>query len=404
MIRIILLSSSYPSVKEEVSRDFMTDFADSLMRRNIRVFVICPHKPGLPFGELSNNISIIRFPYWFTLSGQRLGEKGGIIASLVKSPIITLQIIPFIICQFIVVLKTIRRERIDLIHSHWIIPQGFIGAMVQLCARIPHVTSIHGTDIHIIHKYSIMKPLIKFIAHFSNAITANSNHTFRLLKKNIGVQNKIIRKIPMGINIQEYEGIKPFKNSELKTVLFVGRLIALKGISNLIKAIKIVQSKNCHVELIIIGEGPKRFELEKLANELSISSNTHFYGNINREKLYQSYKSADVLVLPSTIVDGQTEGLGVVLLEAMASGTPVIGSNTGGIPDIIEDGVNGLLVTPGDPQALADAIIRILENPDLADRFRKAGLETVRERFSWDVITDQFVEVYQEILKESHHE
>jgi glycosyltransferase involved in cell wall biosynthesis len=276
--------------------------------------------------------------------------------------------------------------------------------MVQLCARIPHVTSIHGTDIHIIHKYSIMKPLIKFIAHFSNAITANSNHTFRLLKKNIGVQNKIIRKIPMGINIQEYAGIKPFKNTELKTVLFVGRLIAWKGISNLIKAIKIVQSKNCHVELIIIGEGPKRFELEKLANELSISSNTHFYGNINREKLYQSYKSADVLVLPSTIVDGQTEGLGVVLLEAMASGTPVIGSNTGGIPDIIEDGVNGLLVTPGDPQALADAIIRILENPDLAERFRKAGQETVRDRFSWDVITDQFVEVYQEILKESHHE
>lgn len=404
MIRIIVLSSSYPSVKEEVNRNFMTEFTNSLMKRNIRVFVICPHKPGLPFSELSNNISIIRFPYWFSLSGQRLGEKGGIIASIVKSPIITLQIIPFIICQFIVVLKTIRRERIDLIHSHWIIPQGFVGAMVHLCTRIPHVTSIHGTDIHIIHKYSIMKPFIKFIAHFSNAITANSNHTFRLIQKNIGAQNKFIRIIPMGIDIQEYAGDKPFKNGELKTVLFVGRLIAWKGISNLIKAIKIVQLKNSPVELIIIGEGPKKFELESLANELSISSNIHFYGNITREKLYQSYKSADILVLPSTIVDGQTEGLGVVLLEAMASGVPVIGSNTGGITDIIEDGVNGLLVPADEPQALADAIIRILENSDLAERFRKAGLETVRERFTWDVITDQFVKVYQEILKESHHE
>jgi glycosyltransferase involved in cell wall biosynthesis len=92
----------------------------------------------------------------------------------------------------------------------------------------------------------------------------------------------------------------------------------------------------------------------------------------------------------------------VVLLEAMASGVPVIGSNIGGIPDIIEDGVNGLLVSPGDPQGLADAIIQILENPELAARFREAGLKTVRDRFSWDKISDQFIEVYQEVLHESN--
>jgi len=101
-------------------------------------------------------------------------------------------------------------------------------------------------------------------------------------------------------------------------------------------------------------------------------------------------------------VNNQTEGLGVVLLEVMASGVPVIGSNTGGIPDIIKDGVNGLLVQPGDPKALADAIIRIFEDRDLADRLREAGLETVKGRFSWDKISDQFIEVYREVLHESN--
>lgn len=403
MIRIILLSSSYPSVKEEVSRDFMTDFADSLMRRNIRVFVICPHKPGLPFGELSKNISIIRFPYWFTLSGQRLGEKGGIIASLAKSPIISLQIIPFIICQFIVVLKTIRREQIDLIHSHWIIPQGFVGAMVRLCTRIPHVTSIHGTDIHFIHKFSMIYPLTKILDHYTNAITFNSRYTCRLFREIVPIKKKH-RIIPMGIYADDYTHNTEINVSSKKRVLFIGRLIELKGISYLIQAIKIIDSYDSNIGLSIVGDGPIKSELEKLAKDLNISSKVNFYGYINRESLYSVYKSADVFVLPTITIYGQTEGLGVVLLEAMASGVPVIGSNTGGITDIIEDGVNGLLVPEGDPQALADAIIRILENPDLAERFRKAGLETVRDRFSWDVITDQFVEVYQEILKESHHE
>jgi glycosyltransferase involved in cell wall biosynthesis len=126
-------------------------------------------------------------------------------------------------------------------------------------------------------------------------------------------------------------------------------------------------------------------------------------GKVTDAELNQAYLGSTLFVLPSTERKGFVmEGLGVVLLEAMASGVPAIGSNTGGIPDIIEDGVNGLLVPPGDPDALAEAIIRILEDQDLADRFREAGLETVKGRFSWDKISDQFIEVYREVLHESN--
>jgi len=403
-INIILLTSSYPSSSDLVNQSFMTDLVESLSKRKIRFFVICPHQLSLPYREEKNNITIIRFPYWFTSSGQKLGGAGGIVPSMSRSLLAIIQIIPFCICQFITTMRTIKKENIDLIHSHWIIPQGIVGIAVRMITGIPHVISIHGTDIHLIHSYRIFYPLMNIITHYSEYISTNSSHTYRLLIDTISKKNVKSCIIPMGIYPEKFLRKCSTISDKEKNILFVGRLIAWKGVYNLIRAMKLVITTVDNVHLTIIGNGPERAQLIQFTKDLGISSQIQFCDNIGKRQLLMRYKNADLFVLPSIIVNKQTEGLGVVLLEAMASGVPVIGSNIGGIPDIIKDEINGLLVPAGDPQALADAIIRILKNPDLAERFRKAGLETVRERFSWDVITDQFVEVYQEILKESHHE
>ncbi len=402
--RLLILTSSYPSVSDVVSQSFMTDLAESLSKKNIDVFVICPHLSGLPHREERNTITIIRFPYWFIPSGQKLCATGGITSSLNTSLLAYMQLIPFCICQFLIALRTIKRERIDIIHSHWILPQGMIGALIRMITGIPHITSIHGTDIHLVHTRKVFHPFMKMIAYYSQYITANSSHTHRLFMEVISSTQTKTAIIPMGIHPEQFSGQSYVKKKKRITILFVGRLIQWKGVTYLIHAIKLVISRGWDVHLNIIGNGPEKEELQQFTHTLGIPSNVHFLGNMERKQLLSQYKNADLFVLPSIVYKNQTEGLGVVLLEAMASGVPVIGSNIGGIPDIIKDDVNGLLVPPGDPQALADAIIRILKNPDLAERFRKAGQETVRDRFSWDVITDQFVEVYQEILKESHHE
>jgi len=398
LVNILFLSSSYPSTHDLINKTFMSDFAESLSLKKFHVFVLCPHRSGLLYEEVQKEITIIRFPYWFTSSGQRLTEKEGIIASIQKSPCAIIQMIPFCVCQFLVALKIIRREKINLVHSHWIIPQGLIGAMIQFFIRIPHITTIHGTDIYLIHAHRFTYPLMRVIGHYSNIITTNSKHTYKLLLDIISYKREKIRIIPMGINVNEFSRMNIKTTKPHKTILFIGRLIDLKGVHILIKAMKVEISRNNNVQLIIIGDGPKRKNLEQCAKNLGISSSINFLGNQGRDNLLLYYQIADVFVLPSIKYKNQAEGLGVVLLEAMASGTPVIGSNTGGIPDIIEDGVNGLLVIPGDPESLAKAIRLILENPYLTEKFRKSGLKKVREFFSWDVIIEHFIEIYQKVL------
>lgn len=398
-IKVILLTSSYPSSSGVVNRSFMTDFAESVSKKGIRVFVICPHQPNLSFREEQENITIIRFPYWFTASEQKLGGAGGIVPSMSQSLLAVIQLIPFCICQLMVTLRTIKEENIDLIHSHWVIPQGFVGALVRFITGIPHVVSIHGTDIHLIHSYRITHPFMNMVARCTNCITTNSSHTNQLLMDVISKKNINSSIIPMGINLDQFHSVISSINKKEITILFVGRLIDWKGVCHLITAMKTVISRFHNAKLKIIGTGPEREQLEKLTRSINISSQVQFFHNVERKQLLLHYKDADLFVLPSITTNGQTEGLGVVLLEAMASGVPVIGSNTGGIPDIITDGVNGLLVPPGDPNALAAAMIRILEDPELAERFREAGLETVKKRFSWDRIVDQFIHVYATVIK-----
>src|SRR6266436_6278930 len=143
----------------------------------------------------------------------------------------------------------------------------------------------------------------------------------------------------------------------------------------------------------VVGIGPERERLEALARERNIA--VDFRNKVPDAELHVAFLTSDVLVLPSIIdARGDTEGLGVALLDAMSYCIPVIASRVGGIPDIIEDGVSGLLVPPADPQALADAIERVATDPALARRLAEAGRDRLRTRFSWDVITTKWDAVY----------
>ena len=149
------------------------------------------------------------------------------------------------------------------------------------------------------------------------------------------------------------------------------------------------------VTLEIIGDGPARASLQARAEALGVADRITFRGKVTSDELQASYARAAVFVLPSVVdARGDTEGLGVVLLEAMNYGTPVIASRIGGIPDIVEDGVSGLLVPAGDAAALAGALRRLIEDPALASRLGEAGRQRVRDRFNWSAIVQRWKEVY----------
>jgi glycosyltransferase involved in cell wall biosynthesis len=171
-------------------------------------------------------------------------------------------------------------------------------------------------------------------------------------------------------------------------VLFVGRLDYPKGVPDLLKAAKpIVEAHD--IEFVITGKGPQREQLERLARGRGIAENVRFTGYVSRERQIELYQNAELFVLPS-----HYEGLPTVLLEAMACGAPVVATKVGGCPEVIENGENGLLVEPGDPQGLTAAIDTALDDTELRHRMSKNARETILERYTWEIITDRFEREY----------
>ena len=175
-------------------------------------------------------------------------------------------------------------------------------------------------------------------------------------------------------------------------LLVVGGNLQRKGVPDLIRAAPTVLLTCPQAEFWIAGQDPAIAALQALARRLGVEAHFHFSGQRTQAELVELYSQADVFVMPSL-----DEALGVVFLEAMSAGTPVIGSTAGGIPEIIQDGHNGLLTPPSDPPALAGAILRLLGDPALQDRLRQAGLETAR-RFSVEKMMGETYSIYQDLL------
>jgi 2-deoxystreptamine N-acetyl-D-glucosaminyltransferase/2-deoxystreptamine glucosyltransferase len=194
--------------------------------------------------------------------------------------------------------------------------------------------------------------------------------------------------IPPGVNPSLFEGPfeDPFAGVGKPRVLFVGRLAPQKGVGTLVAAAGLLKHPSALV--LLVGDGPERKALEREAKRLGVGDRLRFVGFVAHERLPAVLAHADLLVLPSLY-----EELGTVLLEGMQAGLPVVASETGGIPEVIEDGVNGMLVAPGEPEALARAIDRLLADRGLARRLSERAKERAKD-YDWEVLAERVLRVY----------
>jgi glycosyltransferase involved in cell wall biosynthesis len=185
------------------------------------------------------------------------------------------------------------------------------------------------------------------------------------------------------------------------TVLFVGRLVARKGVSILLEAARRL-APAAEIRVSVIGDGPERPALEAQIARDGLGGVVELRGRVSSTELVKAYQHAGVLVLPAVVdARGDTEGLGVVLLEAMSCGTPVVASDIGGITDIVSHDQTGLLVPPGDAEALAAAIRRLATDPALWLRLAHAGRRRFNDDFSWSAIVRRWEEVYRAAVNPS---
>jgi rhamnosyl/mannosyltransferase len=179
------------------------------------------------------------------------------------------------------------------------------------------------------------------------------------------------------------------------TVLYVGRIeraSAAKGIRHLLEAFALVRAELPQARLVLVGGGDAVEDHRRFAATLGILDGVEFRGTLSLEALFEAYQAASVVVLPSTT---DSESFGMVLIEAMACGKPVIGSDVGGIPFVIDDGRDGYLVPPGNATALAGACLEILRAPDLAAALGEQGYRKVKDRFRWPTQIDKYRAIFE---------
>jgi N-acetyl-alpha-D-glucosaminyl L-malate synthase BshA len=404
-LKVCILTTSFPRFKGDSAGTFIYSLASVLSQKGICIEVMAPHDSGARFFEHRANVHINRFPYFFPLKYQRLCYRDGLLNNLRNSQLAVIQTPSFILAEFLYLLWIVKKKKIDLIHAHWSLPQGFLGILAKYFFKIPCVTTLHGSDIFGL-RHPILRSLNKLAIDLADVCTANSRATAKTAKR-IGVRENL-RIIPMGVDPKRFQkttevgDLKKKHKLDGEVILSVGRLIDLKGTDYLIKALPAVLLRFPEARALIIGSGPRKNHLLRLAKDLQIEQNIVFIDQIPHTELIKYYSLADVFVLPSiTNKMEETEGFGVVLLEAMACGLPVIGSDTGGIPDIIKNGETGLLVRQKDSQDLGNQLIKLLTDADLRKKMIGNARNLIEAQFSWEVVAERFIEIYRDVLRGS---
>lgn len=294
------------------------------------------------------------------------------------------------------------KTRFDVINAQFVVPSGVPAVFLSLVFRIPLVVSFVGADIYdptrgiSPHRHWYMRALIRWIARRSAALTAISEDTKRRarelhsIKKEITVTHLGFTPASTAIASRQELGL----SEDTPILVSVGRLIPRKGYDVLLKAVS--QLKALDYKLVIIGDGPLKEDLKRQIDELGLSNKVELTGFVSEEKKYQLLQAADIYVSAAL-----HEGFGIVFLEAMSVGLPIVAPNDGGQCDFLQEGRNALLVAPQDPNALAAAIERLLSDSQLRLHMSQSNKQDA-QKFTLENTTKQFEQVLTKVYENRH--
>jgi len=391
-MRILHIVTAFPRSRDDVIVPWLVVLLKRLRAAGHDVEVLTSSYRGLA-DQQYDGIPVHRFRY-FPRRWERLTHDEAAPDRMKRSLLYRLMPGAFVIAGMAAAWRLCRSRQYDVIHVHWPLPLALFGWAAQRARPAKLVTTFYGAELQLAKRRRSWRRLLAWAARRSDQVIAISDYTAREVRELAPVPVTII---PYTTAIAEpTEGAAaPSKTRDGRfTILFVGRLVERKGVSYLVQALRALPP-GLDARLVIVGDGPEREPLERQVAAMGLDGRVEVRGRIPEEELERAYATADLFVLPA-IVDsrGDTEGLGVVLLEAMSHRVPVVASRVGGIPDIVVDGEGGILVPPADAGALAAAIARIAGDAELGERLGAAGLRRLRERFSWDAVTRRYLDLY----------
>lgn len=398
--RLLVTASTFPRWEGDTEPRFVLDLCKKLTAY-FEVTVLAPGAPGAAREEVLEGVHVVRYHYFPIHKWETLCYPGAIVPRIREKKVRVL-LVPFLF--FALWWKVGRmKKQFDVAHAHWLIPQG----IVQSFHKIPYLVTGHGGDVTSLN-VSIMRMLKKRCIKNAGAVTAVSDAL--LLTMNQICPKEQTAVVSMGCDMErfgtQYRIEDYFEQGEEQVVLFVGRLAEKKGVTYLIEAMKNVEAK-----LVIVGDGDLYESLFSQASEsftgqvlapeekpVDTGWKIRFLGAKTHEELKTIYASADVFAMPSvTAKDGDKEGFGVVMLEAMASGLVVAASNSGGITDVIQDGENGLLMEEKNCVAIAEKLNELLTQKDLYQKLQKKAFATAQQ-YDYSVIAESYRELIMGVM------
>jgi len=413
-IKLLVLTSSFPRFIGDHAGIFVYELANTLSKNKIDILILAPlfydqRCTNTLLSEKINKLEVHRFKYFYPAKYQKLYRDGGFIYNLKTNYLAKIQLPLFLFFQLYNAFKLVIFNNPDIIHSHWILPQGLVGAIIYKILKKPHILTVHAGDVFALANMPIGKFFAIFVVKNSSKIFVVSNYVSQILcamlpDNTIQEYNDKLMILPMGVDVKLYQSNQTIKKKNLykrknTTILFIGRLNDKKGIIYLIQSMLELKHISEHLSLLICGDGPLKQELESFTEKNKLKGIVKFKGFITEDEKIHYMILADILVVPSIITDsGETEGMPVVILEGMAAGKAIIASNVSGASDVIQDGYNGLLVEQKNPRQLAEKIMLIINNPEFRENIEINALKSSM-KFDWSNISHQYEVIIKRTLE-----
>jgi len=387
-MKILLISSVYPRFEADQEVPWLRTSVSLLKNAGCEIAVVAPSHKGLKSHEI-DGVKVHRFRY-APAKLEFLTHDEGAPSKMAKNPLLQLLAIPYIIIGSFFTLKICLKFKPQIIHVHWPFPHGFMAFFAKIFYKAPVILNFYGAELLLMRKKKWIKPFLKFFIKHANSVFAISGFTAKKVEE---IYPRKIEILPYGTTFFNTSAIEKGSKGEVYRVLFVGRHIERKGLEYLIKAAAMLDSDRFQIRIAGVGDLTEKLKEQAPKQVL-------FLDKLPKGELAKEYQNANCFVLPA-IVDskGDTEGLGVVLIEATEYGLPVIASDVGGIPDIVIDRKTGLLVPEKNPEALAAAIKELSENEALQKSLVLGAKEHIKRNFSWDAIIERQVELYNAELR-----
>ncbi len=400
---ILFLTQTYPRFAGDFAGAFIEDLARGLARLGDRVTVLAPHARGVAPRREEAGVEVRTFRY-APERAEVLGYGRSLAADVRVRGAAALVAPLYAAAAGLALRRLLGRRRFDLVHAHWIVPNGLVAA-AAVRRGVPLAIGLHGSDVFLAERPGV-RALARLALGRASALTGCSPELVRRVLA-LGFPAERSRVIPYGVDTRRFapdRGRRQVWRQRLgipesaAVLLGVGRMAAKKGFGILAAVLPELLERAPELHVVLAGDGDLLPALA--AATTAWRGRVHLPGAVLRDTLPDLYRAADVFALPAVHdAKGNVDGLPNVILEAMASGLPVVASGISGIPLAVDNEVTGLLVAEKDPAALAAALARLLENPEAARRMGEAGRRKAAAELTWDVVAARHRAVYEAVVQ-----